>query len=175
MASLLITFIWTFSFLCLVSEWVDHLDTRRHTKGQPTLLTVMTACALFGGPALNYRVFKQSAPRNIRGLAYSEITAAIRGLEEAGLGKVCSVTIPRLTYRVIVFVKEDPDKVQWPKDICCQTDYCARFHQAVNKSITTEIKRTLIASNCIPNGMFADIEWHKHWTLKIETLLPFLY
>jgi len=77
----------------------------------------MTACALFGGPVLTYRAFKQSAPRNIRGVANSEFAAAIRGLEEAGVGKVCSVQIPRVTYPVIVFVKEDPDKVQWPKDI----------------------------------------------------------
>ncbi|KAK2556142.1 hypothetical protein P5673_021721, partial [Acropora cervicornis] len=76
----------------------------------PTLLTVMTACALFGGPVLTYRAFKQSAPRNIRGVANSEFAAAIRGLEEAGVGKVCSVQIPRVTYPVIVFVKEDPDK-----------------------------------------------------------------
>jgi len=123
MASLFITFISTFSFLhvCLVSKRVDE------TKDQPTLLTVMTACALFGGPVLTYRAFKQSAPRNIYNL-------------------------------VIVFVKEDPDKVQWPKDICCLTDYRALFHQAVNKSITIGIKQALIASNCVPDGMFADIE-----------------
>ena len=54
----------------------------------------MTACALFGGPVLTYRAFKQSAPRNIRGVANS---AAIRGLEEAGVGKVCSVQIPSVT------------------------------------------------------------------------------
>ena len=64
-------------------------------------------------------------------MANSEFAAAIRGLEEAGVGKVRSVQIPRVTNPVIVFVKEDPDKVQRPKDICCQTDY-----QAVNKSIT---------------------------------------
>ena len=118
----------------------------------------MSACALFGGPVLTYRAFKQSAPRNIRGVANSEFAAAIRGLEEAGVGKVCSVQIPRVTNPVIVFVKEDPDKVQWPNDLCCQTDYRARFHQAVNKSITIGIKRALIASNSVPEGMFADIE-----------------
>lgn len=118
----------------------------------------MTAGTLFGGPVLTHRAFKQTAPRNMRGVANSEFTAAIRGHEEAALGKVCSVTIPRVTNPVIVFVKEDPDEVQWPKDICCQTDYRARFHQAVNKSITTGIKRALIASNCVPDGMFADIE-----------------
>ena len=89
-------------------------------------------------------------------MANSEFAAA-RGLEEAGVGKVCSVQIPRVT-NPVVFVKEDPDKVQWPKDICCQTDYRARFHQAVNKSIAIGIKPALIASNCVPDGMFADIE-----------------
>ena len=118
----------------------------------------MTACALFGGPVLTYRAFKQSVPRNIRAVANSEFTAAIRGLEEAGVGKVCSVQIPRVTNPVIVFVKEDPDKVQLPKDICYQTDYRTRFHQAVNKTITIGIKRALIASTNVPNGMFADIE-----------------
>lgn len=88
----------------------------------------------------------------------SEFTAAIRGLKEAGVGKVCSIQIPRVTNPVIVFVKEDPDKVQWPKDICCHMDYRACFHQAVNKSITIGMKRALIASNCVPDGMFADIE-----------------
>ena len=118
----------------------------------------MSACALFGGPVLTYRAFKQSAPRNIRGVANSEFAAAIRGLEEAGVGKVCSVQIPCVTNPGIVFVKEDPDKVQWANDLCCQTDYRARFHQAVNKSITIGIKRALIASNSVPEGMFADIE-----------------
>ena len=91
-------------------------------------------------------------------MANSEFTAAIRGLEEAGVGKVCSVQIPRVTNPVIVFVKEDPDKVQWPKDICYQTDYRTRFHQAVNKTITIGIKQALIASTYVPDGMFADIE-----------------
>ena len=76
-------------------------------------------------------------------MANSEFATAIRDLEEAGVGKVCSVQIPRVTNPVIVFVKEDPDKVQWPKDICGQTDYRARFHQDVNKSITFGIKRAL--------------------------------
>ena len=125
--------------------------TLDETKDQPTLLTVMTACALFGGPVLPYRAFKQSAPRNIRAVANSEFTAAIRGLDEAGVGKVCSVQIPHVTNPVIVFVKEDLHKVQWPKVICCQTDYRARFHQAVNKSITIGIKPALIASNCVPD------------------------
>ena len=111
------------------------------------LLAVMTACALFRGPVLTCRAFQQSAPRNIwGGVAKSEFATAIRGLEEAGVGKVCSVQIPGVTNPVIVFVKEDPDKVQWPKDICCQANYRACFHQAVNRSTTIGIKRALIAS-----------------------------
>ena len=92
-------------------------------------------------------------------MANSELAAAIRGPEEAGVGKVCSVQIPHVTNSVIVFIKEDPDKVQWPKVICCQTDYRGRFHQAVNKSITIiGIKPALIASNCVADGTFTDIE-----------------
>ena len=86
------------------------------------------------------------------------MAAAIRGPEEAGVGKVCSIQIPHATNPVIVFVKEDPDKVQWPKVICYQMDYRAHFHQAVNKSITVGIKPALIASNCVPDGTFTDIE-----------------
>ena len=68
------------------------------------------------------------------GVANSELAAAIRGPEEAGVGKVCSVQIPHVTNPVIVFVKEDPDKVQWPKVICCQTDYRAQKHHNWNQA-----------------------------------------
>ena len=127
------------------------------TKTQPTLLAIKTACLVFGGPLVTFRAFKQSGPRALRGIANSEFTNAINSLEESGLGKVRIVQVRYVSTPVTVFIKEEPDKVNWPSDLCTQTDYQARYNLTANKCVTPAIKRALIDAEFIPQDMFPDV------------------
>ena len=126
-------------------------------KGQPTSMAIKTACLLFGGPLLTYRAFKQSGLRCLRGIANTEFRNAIQALKESGLGKVHTVQVRYVSNPVTVFSKEDPEKIQWPFELCSQTEYRSRFHQQVNKSITTAIKCALIDADFLPQEIFPDI------------------
>lgn len=127
------------------------------TKTQPTLLAIKTACLVFGGPLVTFRAFKQSGPRALRGIANSEFMNAINSLEESGLGKVRIVQVRYVSTPVTVFIKEEPDKVNWPSDLCTQTDYQARYNLTANKCVTPAIKRALIDAEFIPQDMFPDV------------------
>ena len=127
------------------------------TKTQPTLLAIKTACLVFGGPLVTFRAFKQSGPRALRGIANSEFMNAINSLEESGLGKVRVVQVRYVSTPVTVFIKEEPDKVNWPSDLCTQTDYQARYNLTANKCVTPAIKRALIDAEFIPQDMFPDV------------------
>ena len=100
-----------FLHACLVCERVDHSNTRRDQRPAHIINCNYYLCFIW---------WTSTDLQDLGKLG--ELAAAIRGPEEAGVGKVCSVQIPHVTNPVIVFVKEDPDKVQWPKVICCQTD-----------------------------------------------------
>ena len=127
------------------------------TKTQPTLLAIKTACLVFGGPLVTFRAFKQSGPRALRGIANSEFMNAINSLEESGLGKVRIVQVRYVSTPVTVFIKEEPVKVNWPSDLCTQTDYQARYNLTANKCVTPAIKRALIDAEFIPQDMFPDV------------------
>ena len=127
------------------------------TKTQPTLLAIKTACLVFGGPLVTFRAFKQSGPRALRGIAHSEFMNVINSLEESGLGKVRIVQVRYVSTPVTVFIKEEPDKVNWPSDLCTQTDYQARYNLTANKCVTPAIKRALIDAEFIPQDMFPDV------------------
>ena len=127
------------------------------TKTQPTLLAIKTACLVFGGPLVTFRAFKQSGPRALRGIANSEFMNAINSLEESGLGKVRVVQVRYVSTPVTVFIKEEPDKVNWPSDLCTQTDYQAMYNLTANKCVTPAIKRALIDAEFIPQDMFPDV------------------
>ena len=127
------------------------------TKTQPTLLAIKTACLVFGGPLVTFRAFKQSGPRALRGIANSEFMNAINSLEESGLGKVRIVQVRYVSTPVTVFIKEEPDKVNWPSDLCTQTDYQARYNLTANNCVTPAIKRALIDAEFIPQDMFPDV------------------
>ena len=127
------------------------------TKTQPTLLAIKTACLVFGGPLVTFRAFKQSGPRALHGIANSEFMNAINSLEESGLGKVRIVQVRYVSTPVTVFIKEEPDKVNWPSDLCTQTDYQARYNLTANKCVTPAIKRALIDAEFIPQDMFPDV------------------
>lgn len=131
--------------------------TMDETKGQPTLMSIQTACLHFGGPLLTCRAFKQCGPRPLRGIANSEFTEAVNALEQAGLGKVRSVQVRFAPHPVQVFIKQKPENVNWPSDLCSQNDYRSKYNQNANKCISTAIKRALIDANFIPQEMFPDV------------------
>ena len=131
--------------------------TMDETKTQPTLMAIKSACLLFGGSLVTFRAFKQSGPRALRGIANSEFMNSINSLEESGLAKVRTVRVRYVSNPVTVFIKEEPDKVNWPTDLCSQSDYRARYNQTANKCVTPAIKRALIDAEFIPQDMFPDV------------------
>lgn len=126
---------------------------QRWTKPDPSRPQQLSkpACLLSAGPVLSYRAFKQSGPRALRGIA-------INALKQSCHGKVLSVQVRFTSNPVTVFVKEDPESIEWPSDFCSQSDYQSRYHQKVNKSITTAIKQALIDANFVRQGMFPDVQ-----------------
>lgn len=131
--------------------------TMDETKTQPELMAIKSACLLFGGPLVTFRAFKQSGPRALRGIANSEFMNVINSLEESGLGKVRTVQVRYVSNPITVFIKEEPDKVNWPTDLCSQTDYRAKYNLTANKCVTPAIKRALIDAEFIPQDMFPDV------------------
>lgn len=131
--------------------------TMDDTKTQPTLMAIKSACLVFGGPVVTFRAFKQSGPRALRGIANSEFMNVINSLEESGLGKVRTVQVRYVSNPITVFIKEEPDKVNWPTDLCSQTDYRAKYNLTANKCVTPAIKRALIDAEFIPEDMFPDV------------------
>ena len=89
------------------------------TKGQPTLMSIQTACLHFGGPLLTCRAFRQCGPRPLRGIANSEFTEAVNALEQAGLGKVRSVRVRFAPHPVQVFK--------------CQQMYLYRYQAGIDR------------------------------------------
>jgi len=82
---------------------------------------------------------------------------AINSLEEFDLGKVRTLQVRYVSNPNAVFVKEEPEKVNWPTDLCSQSDYRARYNQTANKCITPAIKQALIDAEFIPQDMFPDV------------------
>lgn len=97
------------------------------TKKQPTLMAIKSARVLFGGPVVTFWAFKQSGPHALREIANSEFVTAIKSLEESGVGKVCTVQVWYASNPVTVFIKEEPHKVDWPTDLCSQSDYRSKY------------------------------------------------
>jgi len=56
-----------------------------------------------------------------------------------------------------VFIEEEPDKVNWPTDLCSQSDYRSRYSQTANNCVTPAIKQALIDAEFIPQYMFPDV------------------
>ena len=110
--------------------------TMDETKGQPTLMSIQTACLHFGGPLLTCRAFKQCGPRPLRGIANSEFTEAVNALEQTGLGKVRSFQVRFAPHPVQVFIKQKPENVNWPSDLCSQNDRRSKYNQNANKCIS---------------------------------------
>ena len=131
--------------------------TMDEAKGQPTSVATKTACLLFGGPLLTYRAFKQSGPQGLCGIANTKFSNAIQALQESRLSKVRTVQVCYASNPVTLFIKEDPEKIQWLSEFYSQTEYWSRFHQQVNKSITATIKRALIDADFLPQEMVPDV------------------
>ena len=56
-----------------------------------------------------------------------------------------------------VFIKEEPDKVNWPTNLCSQSEQRARYNQPANNCVTPDIKRALINAEFTPQDMFSDV------------------
>ena len=97
-----------------------------------------------------------SSVRALCGIANSEFVNSINSLEESGLGMVHTVQVQYISNPITVFIKE-PDKVNWPTDLCSLSDYRARCNQTTNKCVTPAIKRALIDAEFIPQDMFPDV------------------
>lgn len=132
--------------------------TQDDTKAQPSALSIKTACVLFAGPVVTFRSFKQGAPRSLRGIADTEFTAAIEDLQNSSWGTVRRLRIPRTANQVKVFVKQEPDDIVWPKQLCSQDEYKLKYQQPSPKSISPAIKRALIANNYANSDLFPDID-----------------
>ena len=130
------------------------IPTLDDEKPQPSMSSVKAACILFPGPVLTFRAFKQSATRSMRGIADAEFQEAISLLEIAGMGNTYRIRVPRTPNLVTVFVKKNPDKINWPSDLCSQSEYRQRYNLSAHRSITTAIKRELIANSYVPEDMF---------------------
>ena len=137
-----------------VSELIT--PTLDDEKPQPTALAVKTACILFSGPVFTFRAFKQSATRKLRGIAEAEFRDAIVSLENSGMGQIFSFRIPRTTNPVTVFVKNNPDSITWPCDLCSQTEFRQRYQLPTHRSVTPAIKRGLGSRGYVPSGFFSD-------------------
>ena len=130
--------------------------TMDEEKQQPTRLEVKTACILFSGPVVTFRLFKQSASRSLRGIAEPEFRDAIVSLENTGMGKVRSFRIPRTPNPATVFVKNELDNITWPSNLCSQTEYRQRYQLPTYRSVTPAIKRELESRGYVPSGFFCE-------------------
>ena len=70
------------------------------------------------------------------------------------MGNTYRIRVPRTPNLVTVFVKKNPDKINWPSDLCSQSEYRQRYNLSAHRSITTAIKRELIANSYVPEDMF---------------------
>ena len=61
--------------------------------------------------------------------------------------------MPRTPNLVTVFVKKNPENINWPCVLCSQSEYRQRYNLSAHRSITA-IKRELIANSYVPEDMF---------------------
>ena len=92
-------------------------------------MAIKSVCLLFGGSLVTFHAFKQSSSCTLCGITNSEVINAINSLEESSLGKVRTVQVRYISNPVTVFIKEEPDKLNWLTDLCSQSDYQARYNQ----------------------------------------------
>lgn len=118
--------------------------------------SIKKACALFHGAVVTFRSFKQSARRNLRSITEDEFVDAIRSLQEDHLGFVRSVQVPRAANPVTVFVKNAPDDISWPSNLCTQEEFRQRYQLPTHRSITPAIKRELVSLGCVSEDLFKD-------------------
>lgn len=104
---------------------------------------------------LTSKAFKQSRPHALRGIANSEFIQAINSLEAPN--------------PVTVFIRKQPNNVDWLSDYCSKNDYWSRYNKNANKRISTAVKRALIDAGFIPEDMFPDVKIFK--TLKFYKIL----
>ena len=115
---------------------------------QRTLAELKVACALFPGPCLNYRAFRQSGPRRLRSVADAEFRTAIKELSDEGLGTLHTIRVARAQNSATIFCKKnpsDPTLDPWPSNICRKEQYVEKFNKTCHKAITSAMRNFLVA------------------------------
>lgn len=75
-------------------------------KKQPSLDDIKVGVLMFPGPVVTKRSFKQSAPRNIRGITESEFLTILETLGKNGYGTLMKLrSTPNARSEILVFVK----------------------------------------------------------------------
>lgn len=126
------------------------------------LLTVTewTGFPNFGRSCSSLRSIQAAGPPSLRRIADTLFTDALKALKESDFRKLRTIPVHFSSNPVTVFVKENPDTIQWPTDFCTQSEYKSQFYQQLTKSITAYcisqtglVKHGLVKCRLVERGL----------------------
>ncbi|XP_020915082.2 uncharacterized protein LOC110252595 [Exaiptasia diaphana] len=127
----------------IVSECVEN-EAR-----QPSKDVFKAALLNFPGPIVLCRSFKQYGPRALRSISDHEFKNIASQMN--AYGKIVTVRVPRSTRPTLVFVKKEPQAIDWDvaNQICDRETYLTKFTLPIHNSVSQGIKTQLTAEGHI--------------------------
>lgn len=129
-------------------------DCTEKEARQPTLDDQKAAIVTFLGPVVSCRSFKQYAPRSLRSITEEEFKQAAGQLN--AYGNLVTVRVPRSSKATAVFIKNDPQTIDWDREhpCCQQQQYVAKYSLPVHSSVTVRIRNQLVTAGHVPQEIF---------------------
>ena len=123
-------------------------------------VTEWTGVPKIGRSCSSSRSIQAAGPPSLRRNADTLFTDALKPLKESDFSKLHTIPVHFALNPVTVFVKENPDTIQWPTDFCTQSEYKSQFYQELTKSITAYcisqtglIKHGLVKRGLVERGL----------------------
>ena len=110
---------------------------------------------IIGRSCSSLRSNQAAGPPSLRRIADTLFTDALKALKESDFSKLHTIPVHFASNPVTVFVKENPNTIQWPTDFCTQSEYKSQFYQQLTKSITAycNLQTGLIKHGLVKRGL----------------------
>ena len=123
---------------------------------QPTTSEISTSILNFQGPVLSMRAFMQTGPRKHRNVALEEFKQGCKEIN-AHFGKTLDIRVPRSTKKQIIFIKKDPDAIDWKNidpSLITKEQYTSKLKMQCHSSVGNGIKEFLIKEGHVTERLF---------------------
>nr|XP_054762187.1 uncharacterized protein LOC129268685 [Lytechinus pictus] len=124
-------------------------------KDQPKPITVAASVVRTPGRVLTYRSFKSTCVKSMRSVSSVEFSRALTDLKD--VGEVSSIRSGPNSRTSVVFVKKDPDMIDWDSfGIVSREIYTAAYLKNVPSCVSKNMRNALIQSGKCTDMILSD-------------------